>query len=94
MTNVVVHGYRGEPGPVSVTTRRDGDDIVIVVRDEAPAYDPASAAPFDRDVPLEQRPFGGMGVALIRDLRAASSTGPPTLHDRMSATRSPCAVRR
>ncbi|MEO6512522.1 MAG: ATP-binding protein [Nocardioides sp.] len=68
VTNVVLHGYGERPGPVSVTARRDGSDIVVVVRDEAPAYDPATAPPFDRDLPLEQRPFGGMGISLIRDL--------------------------
>jgi serine/threonine-protein kinase RsbW len=71
VTNVVVHGYAGTSGPVSVTVRRDGDDVVAVVRDEAPAYDPDTAPSFDRDVPLERRPFGGMGIALIRDLCAS-----------------------
>lgn len=68
VTNVAVHGYSGEPGPVELTIRRDDEDIVVVLRDEAPAYDPATAPPFDRDVPLEQRRFGGMGIALINDL--------------------------
>ena len=71
VTNVVVHGYAGTPGPVEVTVRRDGADVVVEVRDQAPAYDPASAPVFDRDVPLEQRPFGGMGIALIKDLCTA-----------------------
>jgi serine/threonine-protein kinase RsbW len=71
VTNVVVHGYGGAPGPVEVTVQREGADIVIDVRDEAAAFDPATAPPFDRDVPLEKRPFGGMGIALINDLCAA-----------------------
>ena len=80
VTNVVVHGYRGN-GPVEVSMRRDGPDIVVGVRDEAPAYDPATAPRFDRDVPLEQRPFGGMGIALIKDLCSSfehrTLSGPP-----------------
>jgi serine/threonine-protein kinase RsbW len=81
VTNVVVHGYAGATGPVSVTARRDADDVVVTVRDEAPPYDPATAPGFDPDVPLERRPFGGMGIALIRDLcadfghRALTPTG-------------------
>ncbi len=67
VTNVVVHGYRG-PGPVEVTIRREGADILVRVGDQAPAYDPATARPFDPAVPLDQRPFGGMGIALIKDL--------------------------
>ncbi len=67
VTNVVVHGY-GVHGPVAITMHRDGDEIVVRVRDEAPSFDPATARPFDRDVPLEERPLGGMGIALINDL--------------------------
>lgn len=71
VTNVFVHGYGETPGPVSVTARREGADVVVVVRDQAPAYDPATSPTFDRELPLERRPFGGMGLALIRDLCAS-----------------------
>jgi serine/threonine-protein kinase RsbW len=81
VTNVVVHGYGEAPGPVSVSARREAGDVVVVVRDEAPAYDPATAPAFDRDQPLEQRPFGGMGMALIKDLctefEHRTLSGPP-----------------
>jgi serine/threonine-protein kinase RsbW len=70
VTNVVVHGYRGTPGPVAVEVRRDAADVVVVVRDEAPVFDPATAPAFDRSLPLERRRFGGMGIALIKDLCA------------------------
>jgi len=68
VTNVVVHGYGEASGPVDVEIRGDGADVVIVVRDAAPVFDPGSAPAFDRDLPLSQRPFGGMGIALIKDL--------------------------
>jgi serine/threonine-protein kinase RsbW len=71
VTNVVVHGYAGASGPVDVEVRGEGTDVVVVVRDAAPVFDPATAPAFDRDLPLAQRPFGGMGIALIRDLCAA-----------------------
>jgi serine/threonine-protein kinase RsbW len=70
VTNVVVHGYRGASGPVDVDVGRVGADILIEVRDAAPVFDPATAPAFDRDLPLTQRPFGGMGIALIKDLSA------------------------
>jgi anti-sigma regulatory factor (Ser/Thr protein kinase) len=81
VTNVVVHGYGDATGPVWVTARREDGDVVVVVRDEAPAYDPATAPAFDRDLPLDRRPFGGMGMALIKDLCAQfehrTLSGPP-----------------
>jgi serine/threonine-protein kinase RsbW len=70
VTNVVVHGYDGVSGPVDVEVRGDGADVVVVVRDAAPVFDPATAPAFDRDLPLTERRFGGMGIALIRDLCA------------------------
>jgi serine/threonine-protein kinase RsbW len=68
LTNVTVHGYRGSPGPVDIDVWRDGSEVTVRVRDRAPAFDPASAPTFDAAVPLERRSFGGMGIALIRDL--------------------------
>jgi anti-sigma regulatory factor (Ser/Thr protein kinase) len=70
VTNVTVHGYAGAPGPVDIDVWRVGADITVRVRDRAPAFDPATAPLFDSGVPLERRPFGGMGIALIRDLCA------------------------
>ena len=49
----------------------DGEDVVVRVRDTAPVFDPATAPAFDADLPLEQRPLGHMGLALIRELCTA-----------------------
>jgi len=68
VTNVVVHGYRGAGGPVKITLAREGRAIAIRIRDAAPVFDPATAPAFHREVPLEQRPLGGMGIYLIREL--------------------------
>jgi anti-sigma regulatory factor (Ser/Thr protein kinase) len=68
VTNVIVHGYRGEGGPIEVELRRSGDEIVARVRDAAPAFDPGTAPAFDPDLPLQERPAGKMGIHLIREL--------------------------
>jgi serine/threonine-protein kinase RsbW len=68
VTNVIVHGYRGEGGPIEVELLRSGDEIVARVRDAAPAFDPGTAPAFDPDLPLERRPAGKMGIHLIREL--------------------------
>lgn len=68
VTNVVVHGYRGSPGPVDVQVERDEASIVVRVTDRAPVFDPGVAPPFDPSVPLERRRLGGMGIYLMRDL--------------------------
>jgi serine/threonine-protein kinase RsbW len=68
VTNVAVHGYGGDGGPLEVEIERDASGLVVRVRDAAPSFDPADAPAFDRTVPLEQRRPGGMGVHLIREI--------------------------
>jgi serine/threonine-protein kinase RsbW len=68
VTNVVVHGYGGAGGPVELVVRRAGPAIEAIVRDRAPTFDPATAPTFDPELSLERRPFGGMGIFLIRQI--------------------------
>jgi len=68
VTNVIVHGYRGAGGPIEVELTRAGSDVVARIRDAAPAFDPDTAPTFDPSLPLERRPFGRMGIHLIREL--------------------------
>lgn len=67
-TNVVLHGYRGEPGTIEIEVGSEGDDLVVCLRDWSPPFDPAQVP--DRDVaePLEQRPLGGLGIFMMRRL--------------------------
>ncbi len=66
LVNVVRHGYR-QPGRVEMTLFRQADDLLIEVRDGAPLFDPTGVAEPDITVPLAQRPFGGMGVHMMRE---------------------------
>jgi serine/threonine-protein kinase RsbW len=40
----------------------------LVVSDDGPAFDPLTAAEPDTTLPLEERPAGGLGIALVRRL--------------------------
>ena len=68
VTNVIVHGYRGGPGIVEVEVRVTAGTLVVRVRDQAPTFDPTTVPRPDLSRPLEQRPLGGMGVHLMREL--------------------------
>lgn len=68
VTNSVVHGYRGGGGPVEVEVDQSGSALVVRVRDRAPAFDPTLLPSPDTAAPLDERPLGGMGVFLARDL--------------------------
>jgi serine/threonine-protein kinase RsbW len=65
-TNVIIHGYHDQGGPLEVELKRDGDTLVIHLRDQAPAFDPTLLPNPDMSLPLEQRQLGGMGVYIIR----------------------------
>ena len=65
-TNVVLHGYQGREGVVEIEVLREGDALVIRLRDEAEPFDPTSLPPPDLAAPLEERALGKMGVYLVR----------------------------
>ena len=65
-TNIIVHGYRGQPGTIELTAELVGDDIVVTLEDRAPTFDPLGVPPPDLSVPPLQRRPGGMGVYLMR----------------------------
>jgi serine/threonine-protein kinase RsbW len=66
MTNIILHGYHGQPGSIDVSIKSEGNDIVIIFQDEAVPFDPSSASRPDITLPLEQRPLGGFGIFLMQ----------------------------
>ena len=67
-TNIIMHGYCGQPGEIEIEIRRAQDALVIYLRDQAPPFDPTRLPAPDVTLPLEQRPIGGLGVYLTRQL--------------------------
>jgi len=67
-TNVMVHGYRGQPGTIEIEVSRMGDALVVCLRDRAAPFDPTTVPPPDLNRPLEERSPGGMGIYLMRHL--------------------------
>jgi serine/threonine-protein kinase RsbW len=67
-TNVIVHGYQLQRGELEIEARRDGEDLVVFLRDRAPRFDPTTVPAPDLHVPFARRRAGGMGVFLAREL--------------------------
>jgi anti-sigma regulatory factor (Ser/Thr protein kinase) len=67
-TNIMVHGYRSQPGEIEIALRRQGDAIEIRLRDQARLFDPTRVPAPDLTLPLHKRPFGGMGVHVTRQI--------------------------
>ena len=74
LANVVRHGLlgRGETATVEVELRLDLDPdppvCEVVVTDDGPGFDPLAAPEPDTSLGIEDRPIGGLGIALVRRL--------------------------
>jgi serine/threonine-protein kinase RsbW len=69
VSNAVNHGYAaGVRGEIAVRLRRRPDSVLVEVEDDGKPFDPLQAPPPDLTLPLEQRPIGGLGIHLIRNL--------------------------
>ncbi|MBC7811803.1 MAG: ATP-binding protein [Burkholderiales bacterium] len=68
VTNVIVHGYDGQTGMIELEVSRVDQAIIIAVRDDATPFDPTLVPAPDLTIPLEQRPLGGLGIHLTREL--------------------------
>ena len=69
LTNVVEHGYDGQPGGViDVRYCLTGSDLEVSVTDDGRAFDPLTVPPPDTSAPIEDRKPGGLGIYFIRTL--------------------------
>ena len=65
-TNIIVHGYQDGPGMIEVEFERLDRMLRVTLRDQAPTFDPDNAPVPDLNLPLQERPVGGLGIFLIR----------------------------
>jgi serine/threonine-protein kinase RsbW len=68
VTNIVLHGYEGQPGPIEIQMKADGRSVIIRLRDRAKTFDPAQVSKPQLETALKDRAFGGMGIFLIRKM--------------------------
>jgi anti-sigma regulatory factor (Ser/Thr protein kinase) len=69
-SNVVTHGYEGAVGEghIEATLTLDGDRLIMEFADDGSPFDPLTSPPPEVDLPLAQRPIGGIGIAIVRAL--------------------------
>lgn len=70
VTNVSIHGYGGNVGHIELEVDREGEDLVVRLRDKAPPFDPAKvlAPKAGPDPPRGRPPLGVLGVYLIKEM--------------------------
>jgi len=69
ITNIIDYGYDDQADhEIHVTMAVEGERLTIEVEDDARQFDPLQAPPPDLDLPLEERPVGGLGIHIVRSL--------------------------
>lgn len=66
--NIANHGYQGNTGPVAMELYQDGPGIRVRLVDQAPPFDPVAQVSPDCSLPLSERPLGGLGIMLVKNL--------------------------
>ena len=69
VVNVMKYAYpQGEQGKIYISADVDGDDVVFVISDSGVAFDPTTKAEVDVEQKAEDRPIGGLGIHLVRQI--------------------------
>jgi serine/threonine-protein kinase RsbW len=67
--NVMMHGYaERSPGPLEISFCADEAQATVTISDRAAPFDPEFAPPPDLQTPGEDRPVGGLGWHLVRQV--------------------------
>jgi anti-sigma regulatory factor (Ser/Thr protein kinase) len=68
LANIVHHGFRGALGRIDLTFSREDGAVAVEVADTAAPFNPLLAAAPDTTAALDERPIGGLGIALLKAL--------------------------
>jgi serine/threonine-protein kinase RsbW len=72
ITNIIDYGYEDDADhEIKVTMAVEDGVLTIEVEDDARHFDPLQAPAPDLDLPLEERPVGGLGIHIMRTLMEA-----------------------
>jgi serine/threonine-protein kinase RsbW len=68
ISNVLDHGGDATAPQVEVSLRIQDGRIDAEVVDDGKPFDPLAASPPDLDLDIDERPIGGLGIHLVREL--------------------------
>ena len=69
VVNSICHGFTEEGDHrVEVRIALTGGDLILTTLDDGIPFNPLDAPPADVDAPIEDRPIGGLGIHLVRNL--------------------------
>jgi len=69
VSNVVMYAYEeGAEGTIDIEAMANTEKIKIVITDSGRPFDPTTARDPDITLPVEERPVGGLGIFLVRQV--------------------------
>ena len=69
VVNVISYAYPpGTEGSITVRCQSNGQSIKFVIMDSGTPFDPTEAIKTDTTLSAEERPLGGLGILLLRDV--------------------------
>ena len=69
LTNTISYGYEdSEEHRIDLMIRLDGDLLALEISDDGVEFEPDSAEDPDTDASIEDRPVGGLGIFLTRQM--------------------------
>ena len=68
-TNVIEYAYpHGTEGDINVTIEADQERIRFILTDSGAEFDPTAVSKADTTLTVDERPIGGLGILLVRNL--------------------------
>ena len=69
VVNVIEYAYpTGTEGDIELQMMSDGKNLKTVIIDSGVRFDPTRKEKADLSIPVEERPIGGLGILLVREL--------------------------
>lgn len=69
ITNVIKHAFEDSgPHTIDVEVAVAGGKVIVRIEDDGRPFDPLALPPPDTAIPIEERPIGGLGIHLVRNV--------------------------
>lgn len=69
VTNIILYAYPGEKNKdISISLSYNDKELRIVITDSGIAFDPMNKPDPDLSLPPDERPIGGLGIYLVKQL--------------------------
>ncbi len=68
VSNIILHGYTHQTGPIHLTIWKEDDKIIIKIEDRGEPFNPLKVDKPDLGAPLEERSPGGLGIHFLKTM--------------------------